>query len=329
MDQSGFSKNSNIINNLNIRDVNLYENFNDINIGENKSKPNNSAANFNSISDNNNDNNCFIKQKLVPFIVENNVDENEAIDTLEVEIVDASNYRKAAKTLQIAFVDDKFAEYLTKPIQSQFLKEQVELAIFEASVYSSILDGLVVAIRDKEAEKIDPNAPFLACACFTKPDSTSGFWSMVRAGYLKVAWLANKECRRRVFQEQYPLLNETKSKVLGKDYDESWYLSDIGTTPNARGKGCARKLLEYVYKNFIDINNHLCYLESSHPRNKIIYEKLGFTYVMTIDVGHINCDCTDGPCDESPLQMDIMVRGIKGSKWIANSKNLNQQIIKD
>ncbi|ODV96738.1 hypothetical protein PACTADRAFT_1323 [Pachysolen tannophilus NRRL Y-2460] len=240
------------------------------------------------------------------------------VDTLEVEIVDASTFQKAAKTLQIAFQEDKFAHYLTKPIESPILKQKVDLALFEASVFSSILDGLVVAIRDKEAEKIDPNAPFLACACFTKPDCDSGFWDRVYSGNFKRELLANQICRRRVFEEQFPLLDDTKDEVLGDQSSIAWYLADIGTTPNARGKGCARKLLEYVYENFIDPENLVCYLESSNPKNRVIYEKLGFTFVKTFKVGHISCDCNSGYCGEAPLEMDVMVRGIKGKKWVSD-----------
>lgn len=233
---------------------------------------------------------------------------------LQVELVQPENFRKLARTLQIAFAQDKFAQYLTEPIESPKLKEQVDLALFESSVYTSILDGLVVAIRDVEEEAVNPDLPYLAVACFIRPDYKSNYWKMVKSGYLKIAWLANKECRRRVFQEQYPLLTKCKQQVLGSLDDEAWYLSDIGTTPNARGKGCARKLLEYVYDNYIDINGEICYLESSHPRNRGIYEKLGFTYIKTVDVGHVNCDC-DSECEEKPLRMDLMVRGEQGSRW--------------
>ncbi|CDK29203.1 unnamed protein product [Kuraishia capsulata CBS 1993] len=241
----------------------------------------------------------------------------------EVFVVQPAEYQRAAKTLKIAFGKDEFVKYLTSPMQSNLLlKEQVDEAFFEATVYLAILDGVVVAIRDEEGEKTDPECPFLAVACFYKPESepmslTNYFYKMWKSGYLKFAWLANQECRRRVFQEQWPLLNQAKSKVLGFREKNSWYLSDIGTTPQAQGKGCARKMLSYMYDNYIDPQSSFLYLESSHPRNRKIYERLGFTYIETIAVCNMVCDCLD-ECEvhePKPLTMDLMVRGVRGGCW--------------
>ncbi|VEU19989.1 DEKNAAC100401 [Brettanomyces naardenensis] len=336
-----------------------------------------------------------------------------------IEVVDIKDFKKAAKTLEIAFRDDLYVRYLTSGINDTKLKEQLDLALFEATVYSTILSGLVIAVRDVEGEKEDPEAPFLAVACFERPrprpDSNSksllrSLWSMYQGGYLKFIWLANKETRQRVLEEQSSMLEKFRSSVLGDEFESSWYLSDIGAIPKGRGKGLARALIDYVCHNYIDnytppspdgddddfsqlenkdktgvVGSNIfktnedsqldseiesykfsfdldsdnftdysgyssasdsdassshsswyykeeddilaqydnrknrgsqvgapLYLESSHPRNKKIYQKLGFTYVKTVEIAQV----TDKHGQRKTLTMDLMVRGVKGARWI-------------
>lgn len=375
-----------------------------------------------------------------------NVESQNTLNTkenLRVEVVTIKDYKKAARTLQIAFKDDKYVNYLTSGIKESNLKEQMDLALFEATTYSTILSGLVVGIRDLDGELKDPNVPFLAIACFQKPVKSSKtksknkskskskdsdgpenrslfsyLWKMYQGGYLKFVWLANKETRQRVFEEQWCLLDKFREEVLGDEFDYSWYLSDIGAIPKGRGKGLARKLVDYVCQKYVDVykqpiddddddddddlENHAevhskphsktssgsdeeskleseiqsfnfafdldsdnltdysgyssysdnesahsswyykededilskydeqqrhrasgkivktgapLYLESSHPRNRKIYQKLGFTYVKTVPVAEIQLQDNT----KKTLTMDLMVRGIKGSKWKQDS----------
>ncbi|KAG7818845.1 hypothetical protein KL928_002713 [Ogataea angusta] len=329
---------------------------------------------------------------------------------LHVEVVTLKDYKKAAKTLQIAFKDDLYVNYLTSGITDARLKRQMNMALFEATVYSTILKGLVVAVRDSELEQKMPDAPFLAVACFEKPQKAKDhqpqsilnyLWSLYQGGYLKFMWLANKETRQRVFEEQSQMLESFRAEVLGPDRDKSWYLSDIGAIPRGRGKGLARRLIDFVTHNYIDLHKQPTedgdsdleddadpvhsgfdaneeslldseiqsynfdfdlqsdtftdysgyssassdassahsswyydedrdilaeydqrkskgrqigaplYLESSHPRNRKIYQKLGFTYVKTVKVA----DVLDREGKMRTLTLDLMVRGIKGAKW--------------
>lgn len=374
---------------------------------------------------------------------EQTVDPEVSLNTrenLHVEVLTIKDYKKAARTLQIAFAEDLYISYLMKDIKESKLKNEMNLALFEAATYSTILSGVLVGIRDLDAELIDPNAPFLAVACFWKPEKKSSksskkskysgddskgaenhslfsyVWSMYQAGYLKFVWLADKETRKRVFDEQWKLLDEYRAETLGDDFNYSWYLSDIGAIPRGRGKGLARKLVDYVCQKFVDnykqpkeeeddeddeddvdvngnnsvlnsknssasdeeskLNSEIqsfnfqfdldsdnltdysgyssfsdnesahsswyynededilskydqqqqtknmtktgrprvgapLYLESSHPRNRKIYQKLGFTYIKTVPVADIPND--DGTT--KTLTMDLMVRGVKGAKY--------------
>lgn len=327
-------------------------------------------------------------------------------ENLKVEVLTIKDYKKAARTLQIAFQDDLYVNYLTAGINDSKIKQQMDLALFEATTYSTILSGLLVGVRDLDAELTDPNAPFLAVACFHKPEKNndddeanastenkslfSYLWSMYQGGYLKFVWLANKETRQRVFYEQWELLDKYRQEVLGEEFHKSWYLSDIGAIPRGRGKGLARMLVDYVCQKYIDrysddedvdisiksssdedskLDDEIqsfnfkfnldnddnltdysgyssfsdnesthsswyykeeddilskydrqqrnkssvgapLYLESSHPRNRKIYQKLGFTYIKTVGVA----DVRNGDSIKT-LTMDLMVRGIKGARW--------------
>lgn len=394
-----------------------------------------------SSNDSNTDINSSTSDNFAEQPIENNSEQPPTLNTkenLRAEVLTIKDYKKAARTLQIAFKDDKYVEYLTSGIKESKLKEEMDLALFEATTYSTILSGLLVGIRDLDGELTDPEAPFLAVACFQKPvkqsknkskseknGSSAGpenrslfsyLWSMYQGGYLKFIWLANKETRQRVFDEQYQLLDRYREEVLGDEFDYSWYLSDIGAIPKGRGKGLARKLVDFVCQKYIDVykqpneddddddyedaeaighknretsnastgsdeeskleseiqsfnfafdldsdnltdysgyssfsdnesahsswyyneeedilskyderqrnkqgvgkSGHASigaslYLESSHPRNRKIYQKLGFTYVKTVPVADVQLQ--DG--EKKTLTMDLMVRGVKGSKW--------------
>lgn len=338
-------------------------------------------------------------------------------ESLTVEVLTIKDYKKAAKTLQIAFKEDLYVNYLTANIEDPKLKAQLDLALFEATTYDTILSGLAVAVRDVAAEAVDPGAPFLAVACFDKPhppeeakkENKSLFnylWNMYGGGYLRFVWMANKETRQRVFDEQWELLDDLRLSVLGDEYSRSWYMSDIGAIPRGRGMGLSRRLLDFVCQNYVDVykqssgeavdedeedetengdqprrksytgsdeNSKLdseiqsfnfafnldsdtltdysgytsysdnesthsswyyneeedvlhqyderrargrqlgapLYLESSHPRNRKIYQKLGFTYVKTVQVAEV----FDREGQKKKLTMDLMVRGTKGAKW--------------
>ena len=62
---------------------------------------------------------------------------------------------------------------------------------------------------------------------------------------------------------------------MGTRDQDSWYLVYIGTKPSGRGKGYARKAIEYVTK-MADRDGKACYLESSNEVNRKIYGKMGF-----------------------------------------------------
>ena len=59
---------------------------------------------------------------------------------------------------------------------------------------------------------------------------------------------------------------------------DAWYLSIVGITPKAQGKGLGRKLLEPTLTE-ADEAKAVCYLETFSMRNVTFYTRLGFDVI--------------------------------------------------
>lgn len=70
------------------------------------------------------------------------------------------------------------------------------------------------------------------------------WWAILRSGMWKLFFKLNREGRVRWFKEFFPLLHETKERVLGRDR-EAFYLVYLGTKPRSEKMGYGRKLVEH------------------------------------------------------------------------------------
>lgn len=122
--------------------------------------------------------------------------------------------------------------------------------------------------------------------------------TIVRSGMWRLNYQLSSEGKKRFFNEFLPLLNSTKAQVMGKRDEDSWYLVYLGTRPSGRGKGYARKAIEYVTKGMADPEGRASYLESSNFINRKIYGKLGFELKKNIYLQR----------SEEQIMLDIMVR---------------------
>lgn len=130
------------------------------------------------------------------------------------------------------------------------------------------------------------------------PGNNMDDWlTIFRSGLWRLNYQLSKEGRKRFFDEFFPLLHDTKLQVMRERDEHSWYLVYIGTRPCGRGKGYARKVIEYVTKQ-ADAEGKAAYLESSHPINQKIYSKLGFELKKNIYLQRA----------EKHVELDIMVR---------------------
>jgi ribosomal protein S18 acetylase RimI-like enzyme len=72
------------------------------------------------------------------------------------------------------------------------------------------------------------------------------WWTILRSGMWRLYYKLSTEGKKRYFSEFLPLLHDTKHEVMGERDDDSYYLVYLGSKPNARGKGYARKLIEHM-----------------------------------------------------------------------------------
>lgn len=105
--------------------------------------------------------------------------------------------------------------------------------------------------------------------------TTDTLSTLLRSGLWRLRYQLSPEGKARFFKEFLPLLHDTKAEVLGARDPDAWYLVYLGTKVEARGKGYARRVMEYVTR-MADAQGRPCYLESSNEVNPVIYGKLGF-----------------------------------------------------
>ncbi|KAF2396644.1 hypothetical protein EJ06DRAFT_533908 [Trichodelitschia bisporula] len=209
-----------------------------------------------------------------------------------VRIVPIEEYKEAALSLAKAFETDHVARYfIDTPDRADWTEEQkwdLHLEIMEYMTYAHCLKGLVTTVG--------PN--FGAVALWMPPgQNMDDRLTEFRSGLWRLRYRLSPEGKKRFFTEFMPLLHDTKASVLGPRDDDSWYLVYLGTRPEARGRGYARKLVEDVTR-MADVEGCPCYLESSNDVNPKIYAKMGFAIRKKIHLQRT---------DEN-VELDIMVR---------------------
>ncbi|KAL8935283.1 MAG: hypothetical protein Q9216_005502 [Gyalolechia sp. 2 TL-2023] len=209
-----------------------------------------------------------------------------------VRVIPTRDFKAAADCLADAFQKDEVAQYFVKTRDTANWSEDerwtLHVRIMRSVVRAHCIKGLALTV-----------GPDHDCVALWMPPGRNmdDRMTMFRSGMWRLNLKLSREGRHRFHKEFLPLLHHTKSEVLGDLDNDSWYLVYIGTKLEARGKGYARKLIEYV-TNQADAKGHTCYLESSNDINPDIYRKFGFQTVKKIQL-------TGGP---SPVNLDIMVR---------------------
>lgn len=161
----------------------------------------------------------------------------------EVRIVEPHEYKEAAACLAEAFRNDDVVRYSIDTPDRMHLSEEERFQMHKHSLeyltYAHCLNGLVLTI----GESYD-------CVALWLPPGKNidDWWTILRSGMWRLNWMLSKEGKERFFHEFLPLLSRSKAEVLGDRDGDSWYLNYIGTKASARGKGYARKLVEYVTK---------------------------------------------------------------------------------
>ncbi|ODV60533.1 GNAT family N-acetyltransferase ASCRUDRAFT_91831 [Ascoidea rubescens DSM 1968] len=258
--------------------------------------------------------------------------------SLTVEVITYDTYKSAAKCLLNAFVDDTLDKYLFNHIKDHRQRHKAELALYEAYLYSHILrGGLCLGTRknstssssSSSSDASDSEVSDFSCVSIWAPPDLiieDGYLTLIRSGYLRVAWLSGFEGFKKIFTQLFNVLSNTKDRVLGDDNKYTWSLIYIGTDVDSRGKGYAKHLINYMFKHYIDNNNYLTYLESSATSNIPIYKKFGFEHITDVYVYNHNSDLSlerinntnskviNGKLGVNYGRLDIMVRGSNKGK---------------
>jgi ribosomal protein S18 acetylase RimI-like enzyme len=160
-----------------------------------------------------------------------------------IRIVDPSEYKEAATSLAEAFREDHVVRYaIDTPDRAHWTEEErfnLHRQAFEYITYAHCLKGLVTTIGEN----------YGCVALWMPPGKNMDDWfTIFRSGMWRLKFQLSAEGNKRFFDEFLPLLHQTKEEVMGDRDDESWYLVYIGTRPESRGKGYARKLIEHITK---------------------------------------------------------------------------------
>lgn len=231
------------------------------------------------------------------------------LKTMNYEISRASlkDYKRIARTLQLAFMEDPYTNYIlnTDAKDKGKKKKDLMIAFFEYSVFECFNHGgIVYVIKDMSLEevldaKVQRRIPFLGCILWNQLEldedefgyqSPSKRFGGFHPSSLKFNYFASlARCRLRIF-EKSTILDENRSQIfeqlrLNTQNNTIWYLSDVGILPTMQGKGLAKALINYCLADLVDtFANSWCYLESSNPLNRGFYQKLGFELMNTFSV---------------------------------------------
>ncbi|KAL8987605.1 MAG: hypothetical protein Q9177_003202 [Variospora cf. flavescens] len=201
----------------------------------------------------------------------------------QVRVISRDEHEAAAASLAEAFRYDEVAQYFVKTPDTETWtldqKWEVHLQIMRCIVLAHCISGLALTYYRMPPGK-----------------NMDGQKTMLLSGLSELNKQLSEEGNCR-FIEFMQLLHQTKTEVLGKYDENSWYLVYIGTRKEARGQGYARMLIDHVTRQ-ADAEGYMCYLESSDGKNPAIYQRFGFTTVQSIKL-------TRG---SKPVELDIMVR---------------------
>lgn len=161
----------------------------------------------------------------------------------DVRIVEPSEYKEAALCLAEAFREDQVVRYpIDTPDRANWSEEErfvLHRQALEYITYAHCLKGLVTTIGED----------YGCVALWMPPGKNMDDWfTILRSGMWRLNFQLSTEGKKRFFEEFLPLLHRTKEEVLGERDSESWYLVYVGTKPESRGRGYARKLIEHVTK---------------------------------------------------------------------------------
>ncbi|KAI5963097.1 uncharacterized protein KGF55_002889 [Candida pseudojiufengensis] len=255
-----------------------------------------------------------------PIIISNNSTslkkKNKINKNNEVRYLQEKDIYKAALTLKDAFSNDSLSKLLVCHIKDHYKRDYCELLLYEAYIKQHLQKGIVLVQGENDIN-------FETVSIWSHPKSEDegldSFFTLMQSGFDKVWENFEEKGRNKIFSEDgmLTLLHDSCERIINNDLrfknKPIYTLVYVGSTKQAQGKGNLRKMFEFMFKNYIDPNNALAYLESSSPNNIPIYEKFDFHFVEDIMLGENDFEgAIEG---EDYAIMNVMIRGIKGQDW--------------
>lgn len=161
--------------------------------------------------------------------------ESKNNDTREVPFTEA---KKAAASLAECFIDDIVARYYlqvsdcSRPLKAS--EEKLNLRIYECLTAAHSCSGLVISAGPCHD----------SVGLWLPPDSDWNWKTYWRSG-LWLLWLRlGREGRTRFFGS-WDTLMEGMTSIMGTRASTTWILADLGTKKSSRGRGYAKKVMEY------------------------------------------------------------------------------------
>ena len=190
-----------------------------------------------------------------------------AIMTMSIIQLSKQNIDQAAKTLYLAFRNDPLMLWM---FDGQDNYDQKAPWAIKSWIKWSMLYGVAIATPNCEAVAIRK-----------KPGKHDfSLWSVIRAGMWRTSFVLGKTIDKKLMSLD-KIMHEEQVKNMGSD--QFWYLWLIGTHPDFRQQGHAKKLLNYTF----DLAHHSqlpCYLETATTSNVTMHQKMGFKLLSTIKI---------------------------------------------
>lgn len=228
---------------------------------------------------------------------------------------------KAAYTLFHSFRTDPLGQLLTSHLKNEKERNMVEMKLYECYLKQHINKGICIGINESEKE-------FETVAIWATPTSEEeglySFSNLMDSSFDELYSICDDESREKIFNGLLPLLHDSFDEIMNNDSrfhkKNVWTLVYLGLLASARGKGNVRKMFNFLFENYVDVQeNSLCYLESSSSDNIPIYNRFGFHTHKDILLGKKSANSQEG---KDYAIMNVMIRGYKGEDWTKQENTL-------
>ena len=210
-----------------------------------------------------------------------------------VRLLDPSEVATAAAVLARAFAEEPAkralfggesatrAIFADPSVRTRFAEAaargRLRAALPYAAVHVADLEGTIAGVAMWYPPGVEPGA--LPSRVLVSTLLTPGTHVLSLLAHVGASLWRDRSAVRRI-------LAARSSAVAQAALDPSWYLAVLGTDPQFRGRGVARKLLERTLER-CDVEGLPAWLETTEDSNVPLYERFGFETFADIAGGRV------------------------------------------